>query len=242
VGWSCVIVYAIPPNHGGFFLEHSGQPPLLLEAVVAISHAEPTAHLELIGDVQLFMEPIREWVTFTLGGIVHPIHLADRSLPFIEQTLDAAEDDDIVLTIDCVGVDWEVHLEFTKKGLAEKTPNERLTVLHDLLPRRFDEYLSTTFNIIDTATLFASATDIFGDAHALISVPFREVRQWITGESPAWAGSSAREQITEVVSRLADRLGQVEKREHGSFIPIPNWHTAHDLFAHDLMSRIVSRR
>jgi hypothetical protein len=204
-------------------------------------YTESLPYLELTSGVRLFMEPAREWVTFMLEGTIHPMRLAERSLPFLEQTLDAAEDDDIVLTIDCIGVNWEVHLEFTRRGLAERTLDEQLAVLRDLLPGRFDEYLSTTFNIIDTATLFASATDIFGDARALISVPFHEARQWMTWWSPTWQNSSAQEQITVVVARLADRLGWVERRQYVPFIPIPYWPTGHDQFARDLMSRIASK-
>lgn len=204
-------------------------------------YAESPVHLELAGGVYLSMEPVREWVTFTLRGTVHPMQLAERSIPLLEQKLDTAEDNDIVLTIDCMGVDWEVHLEFAREEWVEKIWSERLRVLRDLMPRRFSEYLSTAFNITDTATLFASATDAFGDAHALISVPFREVRQWITTWSPELAISSEREQITDVVIKLANRLGRIEQSERSSFIPIPNWHIEHAQFAHDFMSRIVSR-
>ena len=133
----------------------------------------PIAKLALPGGLQLFREPDREWLTLTRRGTISPTHLARRALPFLAHVLTAAEDNDIVLTIDCLGAEWEMHAEFTKKGLDAKA-QEQIRILADMMPRRFDEYLSTTLNVTDTATLFASSTPKFSDALAIISVPFRE--------------------------------------------------------------------
>jgi hypothetical protein len=172
--------------------------------------SDPIGKLELAGGLQLFKEPDREWLTLIRRGTISPTDLAVRALPFLARALTAAEDNDIVLTIDCVGAEWEVHLEFTKEGLDEEA-EQQLQILHDTMPRRFDEYLSITINVTDTATLFASATNKFGDEHAIISVPFREAKLCIEGGDSASSERSPEEAIIQLADALALRLGPVKR-------------------------------
>jgi hypothetical protein len=171
---------------------------------------DPTGKLELSDGFQLFTEPDRDWLTLSCRGTISPNHLAERALQFLTRALAATEDDDIVLTIDCVGVEWETHGEFTKEGLNESA-EQQLQILYDTMPRRFDEYLSTSINVTDTATLFASATNRFSDEHAIISVPFHEAKSWIeSGDFPS-SRTDTREVITQLADALARRLGPVKQ-------------------------------
>jgi hypothetical protein len=200
----------------------------------------PAERLDLTGGLQLFAEPEREWLALARRGMVPPADLAGRALRLLAGALDAADGDDIVLTIDCVGVHWEAHVELTKDALAAQDVEQQLHTVLSIMPNRLDEYLSTTFNITDVATLFASATHRFGDAHALVSVPFRELKPVIDVTD----GTTLNEQVSKLVAVLASMLGHVEPAGIGTFLfqgHTFEWHSMYDRVANDLIGAISLR-
>ena len=207
------------------------------------SHSAAPEPVELGGGFQLFAEPERDWLTLACRGSVHPIKLAERALHLLAHPLDTADSDDIVLTIDCVGAEWEAHVELTKGCLTRQRIDEQINTILSTMPNRFDEYLSTTFNITDVATLFASATDDFHDAHALVSVPFREVKRWIDagdmGSSPP-----LEEQVAKLVRVLTSMLGEVEQYGSGTWSfqsDAMNWRVKDGHVANQLIEAISLR-
>ena len=94
--------------------------------------------LHLADGLQLFAESEREWLVLARRGSIHPENLAERASRLLAPRLDVADDDDIVLTVDCIGMDWEAHVELTKKGVTGKGERVVETVL-STLPNRFEE-------------------------------------------------------------------------------------------------------
>ena len=207
--------------------------------MVTMSDLEKAAdRLNLPGGFQLFAEPEREWLALAQRGTIDPINLTARALRLLAGPMEAADSRDIVLTIDTVGVDWEAHVELTKAGVSGESLEDQARAVLGTMPNRFDEYLSTTFNITDVATLFASATHRFGDAHALVSVPFREVKQWI--EIGA-AGSTTQEQVRTLVEVLARMLGGVDQSGGIPHRQAIEWHSRYDHVANQLIGAISLR-
>ena len=92
--------------------------------------SQQPARLELAGGVHLFREPDREWLALVRKGTIPPTILARRTLTFLASALSVAEDNEIVLTADYVGMEWEVHVELTKEGLTGKDGGRAVTGSH----------------------------------------------------------------------------------------------------------------
>jgi hypothetical protein len=198
--------------------------------------------LELPGGLQLFQDPDREWLTLTRRGLIKPVRLAARVLRLLSKALTEAETNDIVLTMDCIGAQWELHAEFTKECLDNKPKQEQLKILSDMMPRRVDEYLSTTFNITDKASLFASATAKFNDQHAMISVPLRELQSWLANEEVKSSKVSAQAIVAQLTDLLVAKLGPVEPEAFMTpAVTLFKWRAVHDRFARNLIGTITSQ-
>ena len=96
--------------------------------------------LNLPGGFQLFAEPEREWLALAQRGVINPIKLTARALRLLAAPIEEADSSDIVLTIDCVGVDWEAHVELTKAGVSGNSMDDRTRAVLGTMPNRFNEY------------------------------------------------------------------------------------------------------